>query len=81
MIFLLHATEEYTKQFNEMVDLLKHANFNVFKDKKDRLCIMFFGVERLVQMSQILKQELIINTEFIKTDDYPTIEIYNSWRE
>ena len=81
MIFLLRGTTEYTKEYADMIDLLKKANFNIFEDNKKRLCIMFYGVERLVQMSQLLNIELIINTTFIEKDGYPTLEIYNDWRE
>ena len=81
MIFLLRATSEYTSDFPEMIDKLVINKFNVFKDDKGRWCTMILDTKRLVQMSQLLKEELIIDTTFIENDGHPTLEIYNDWRE
>lgn len=81
MIFLLRATSEYTSDFPEMIDKLVINKFNVFKDNRDRWCIMINNTERLIQVSQLLKEELIISTDFIEDDGHPTLEIYNNWRE
>ena len=64
-----------------MIDLLMDNRFNVFKDNKGMWCILIVSVDRLVQISQLLKQELIINSDFMENDGHPTIEIYNDWRE
>ena len=81
MIFRLHATAEYTEEFSEMIKLLVDNKFNVYKDNTGMWCIMFNSTDRLIQMSQLLEEELVINTDFMKLGEHPILEIYNYWRE